>query len=87
MHGGDVCIFYSMVTNPSRMEQVRGRIDRNVDSKTKTFVLLLYRGTDEYNFFVQKVKQRAVDSRELTIDAKTAVDFFIDSMVEDEEQE
>lgn len=87
LHGGDVCIFYSMVTNPSRMEQVRGRIDRNVDSKTKTFVLLLYRGTDEYNFFVQKVKQRAVDSRELTIDAKTAVDFFIDSMVEDEEQE
>ena len=66
LHGGDVCIFYSMVTNHLTWSRL-GRIDRNVDSKTKTFVLLLYRGTDEYNFFVQKVKQRAVDSRELTM--------------------
>lgn len=85
LYGGDVCIFYSAITNPSRMEQVRGRIDRNVDDKIKTFVLLLYKGTDEYRFFMNVVKQRAKDSRDLTIDAKSAVDYFIDSMNNDEQ--
>ena len=80
LYGGDVCIFYSMVGNPAKMEQVRGRIDRSVDDKLKTFVLLLYKYTDEYKFFTDKARQRAEDSRELTIDAKTAVDFFIDAM-------
>lgn len=80
LYAGDVCIFYSMLGNPSRMEQVRGRIDRSVDDKLKTFILLVYQHTDEYKFFVDVAKQRAKDSRDLTIDAKTAVDFFIESM-------
>lgn len=84
LYGGDVCIFYSLLTNPSSIFQVAGRIDRNVDKSIKTFVLLLYKGTDEYSFFTNIVKQRAKDARDLTIDAKTTVDFFIEAMAEDE---
>jgi len=84
LYGGDVCIFYSQQGNPSKMEQIRGRIDRNVDDKIKTFVLLIYKGTDEYAHFMNVVKQRAKDARDLTIDAKGAVDYFIESMKEQE---
>lgn len=80
LHGGDVCIFYTIETNPAKMEQIRGRIDRNVDDRTKTYVLLVYKGTDEYRFLTQVVKQRAKDARSLTIDAKTAVDYFMEAM-------
>ncbi|MEM4385417.1 MAG: DEAD/DEAH box helicase [Candidatus Anstonellales archaeon] len=80
LYGGNVCILYSMEGNPAKLEQIRGRIDRNVDDSIKTFVLLLYKGTDEYRFFMDVVKQRAKDSRDLTIDAKTAVDYFIESV-------
>ena len=83
LYGGSVCIFYSAETNPSKIEQIRGRIDRHVDDKIKTFVLILYKGTDEYKFFMETVKQRAQDARSLTIDAKSAVDFFMESMLED----
>lgn len=78
--GGDVCIIYSQIGNPAKMEQVRGRIDRNVDDKQREFVLMLYKGTDEYKFFVETAAQRAMDSRALTIDAKTAVDYFMESL-------
>lgn len=84
LYGGDVCIFYSMETNIAKMEQIRGRIDRNVDDKIKTFIMLLYKGTDEYSFFCNKVTQRAKDARALTIDAETAADYFMYSMEEDE---
>lgn len=84
LYGGDVCIFYSQQGNPSKMEQIRGRIDRNVDDKIKTFVLLIYKGTDEYKHFMNVVRQRAKDARDLTIDAKGAVDYFIESMKEQE---
>ena len=83
LHGGDVCIFYSMETNIAKMEQIRGRIDRHVDDRIKTFVMLLYKGTDEYKFFTEVVGRRAKDSRDLTIDAKGAADFFMDSMQEE----
>lgn len=84
LYGGDVCIFYNAITNPAGLFQAAGRIDRNVDDKIKTFVLMLYKNTDEYNFFMNTVKQRAKDARDLTIDAKTTVDFFIDSMTEEQ---
>lgn len=83
LYGGDVCIFYSMEGNPARMEQIRGRIDRNRDDSIKTFVLMLYKGTDEYNLFMNVAKQRSLDARSLTVDAESAVDFFIDSMKEE----
>lgn len=84
LYGGDVCIFYSMETNPSKAFQIASRIDRHIDDTIKTFVLMLYKGTDEYKFFTTTVKQRAKDSRDLTIDAKTTVDYFFDSMIEEE---
>lgn len=84
LQGGDVCIFYSMETNPSKAFQIASRIDRHVTDDIKTFVLLLYKGTDEYKFFTTTVKQRAKDARDLTIDAKTTVDFFFESMMQDE---
>lgn len=84
LHSGDVCIFYNMETNPSKTFQIASRIDRNTDDRTKTFVMLLYKGTDEYNFFTSVVKQRAKDARDLTIDAKTTVDFFFEAMIEEE---
>ena len=80
LHGGTVCIFYTVLTNSARLEQVRGRIDRNTTDDTKTFVLLLYKGTDEHKFFMDVVKERAKNARDLTIDAKTAVDYFIDAL-------
>ena len=84
LFGGDACIFYSNSLTPSKMFQVAGRVDRNVDDKIKTFILLIYKGTDEYRHFMEVTKQRAKDSRELTIDAKTTVDYFIESMIEEE---
>lgn len=87
LYGGDVCIFYSMETNPSKAFQTASRIDRHVDDKLKTFVLLLYKGTDEYKYFTTVVKQRAKDARDLTIDAKTTVDYFFDYMQENANSE
>lgn len=83
LYGGDACIFYSMETNPSKAFQIASRIDRHIDDSIKTFVLLLYEKTDEYKFFTTTVKQRAKDARDLTIDAKTTVDFFFESMMEE----
>lgn len=80
LNGGDVCIFYSAPGNPSKMEQIRARIDRHVDDRVKTFVLLLYKGTDEYRFITQVAKQRGIDARALTIDSKTAIDFFMEAL-------
>ena len=87
LYGGDVCIFYSMETNIAKMEQIRGRIDRNVDDKVKTFVMLLYKGTDEYKFFTTVVGQRAKDSRDLTIDAETAADWFMAALNQDSQDD
>ncbi len=64
LHSGDVCIFYSMETNPATIEQIAARIDRNVNDNSKTFVLLAYEG-EEANFFINTVKQRAVDGKDL----------------------
>lgn len=86
LQGANVCIFYSMETNPSKAFQIASRIDRHTDDTIKTFILLLYKGTDEYKFFTTTVKQRAKDARELTIDAKTTVDYLYESMMQDEMQ-
>ena len=80
LFGGDVCIFYTVESNPSKMEQIRGRIDRNVDNKIKTFIMLVYQGTDEYKLLVEVVRQRARDARNLTIDSKSAIDYFMEAM-------
>jgi hypothetical protein len=87
LFGGDVCIFYSNSVTPSKMFQIAGRVDRNVDDRIKTFILLIYKGTDEYTHFMEVTKQRAKDSRDLTIDSKTTVDYFVEAMLEEENAE
>jgi len=84
LNGGDVLIYYSASGNVASMEQIRGRIDRHTDDRVKTFILLLYKDTPEHDFFLQKTKQRAIDSRRLTIDAEGAIDMFVKSMEESE---
>ena len=80
LHGGDVCIFYSILPSSAKFVQTGGRIDRNIDDSVKTFVLMLYRGTDEYKYFADTVKQRAIDSRDLTIDSETIVDYLVNNL-------
>lgn len=80
LHGCDICILYSMETNVAKMEQIRGRIDRNVDDRVKTFIMLYYKDTGESEFLHTVVKQRAKDARDLTIDAKTAANAFMEAM-------
>ena len=82
LYSGDVCIFYTVEGNPAKMEQIRGRIDRNVDNKKKTFVLLLYAYTMEYTLFTKTASTRSKDSKDLTIDYTSAVDYFMNSMEE-----
>lgn len=84
LNAAQVCIFYSMETNIAKMEQTARRIDRHVDDSIKTFILLLYEHTAECDFFMNTVVQRAKDARDLTIDAKTAVDYFVEAMRSDE---
>lgn len=64
LHSAGVCIFYSMETNPAAVEQIAARIDRNIDDKTKSFVLLVYEG-EEAEFFKETVRQRAEDGMDL----------------------
>lgn len=84
LNAAQVCIFYSMETNIAKMEQTARRIDRHVDDSIRTFILLLYEHTAECDFFMNTVAQRAKDARDLTIDAKTAVDYFVEAMRSDE---
>ena len=86
LYSGDVCIFYTIEGNPAKMEQIRGRIDRNVDSKLKTYVLLLYANSLEYTLFTETAKMRSKDSKDLTIDFTSAVDYFVQSMEEDKDE-
>ena len=80
LNTGKVCIFYSVDPNPAGMFQTANRIDRKVNDDIKTFVLLLYKDTQEYNYFRNVVAQRAKNSRALTIDTKTVVDYFFEDM-------
>ena len=79
--GADVCIFYSFEANPARMIQIAGRVDRNVDEKTKTYILLLYSGTDEFKLFVDVAQERSRYAKELIAsNERTTVDFFIEDL-------
>ena len=84
LYNGDACILYSVVGNPSKQTQILGRIDRNVDNKKKTFILLLYKNTAEEKLYKEVVSQREMDSRSLTIDAKGAVSKFMEVIAESE---
>lgn len=84
LYNGDACILYSVIGNPSKQTQILGRIDRNVNNKKKTFILLLYKHTPEEVLYKKVVSQREMDSRSLTIDAKGAVSRFMEVIEENE---
>lgn len=77
LHSADVLIMYSASATVGKLEQIRGRIDRHVDDRVKTFILLLYEGTGEFDLMANTAKQRGQDSRDLILDAETAIDRFI----------
>lgn len=69
----DYCIMYTVETNPSKIEQIIGRIERHVDDRTKHFMILMYVCTPEYNNFVSKVKFRSESSEKLTTNREIGI--------------
>lgn len=43
---GEVCIFYSIVTNPARLLQISSRINRDTSGREREYYCLLYRGEE-----------------------------------------
>lgn len=80
LYGADAMILYSNTATVGRLEQIRGRIDRHVDDKVRTFIMLLYEGTSEYELMTQTAKARGQASRDLILDSETAIDYFMSSM-------
>lgn len=77
LYGADAMVIYSNTATVGRLEQIRGRIDRHVDDKVKTFIMLLYAGTAEYELMTHVARERGQASRELILDAETAIDHFM----------
>lgn len=80
LYSASVCILYSLESSSGLYTQICGRIDRNVDDKSRDFVLLVYEDSPEYEYLTSKVKQRSEDSRALTLDAKAAIDYFLETL-------
>ncbi len=80
--GADAMILYSNTATVGRLEQIRGRIDRHVDDRVRTYIMLLYEGTSEYDLMTQTAKARGQASRDLILDSETAIDYFMASMEE-----
>lgn len=71
--GGDICIYYTVPSNPASVEQVKGRIDRHIDNNPKQFIALVYKHTPEEALFNKSVK-RGEWSQSLLGTEKTAID-------------
>lgn len=82
LYGADAMILYSNTATVGRLEQIRGRIDRHVDDRVRTFIMLLYEGTSEYELMTQTAKARGQASRDLILDSETAIDYFMASLEE-----
>lgn len=78
--GADAMILYSNTATVGKLEQIRGRIDRHVDDKVRTYIMLLYEGTSEFTLMTQTAKARGQASRELILDSETAIDYFMNSL-------
>lgn len=85
LYGADVCILYSVESSSGLYTQICGRVDRSVDDKIRDFILLVYEDSPEFDYLTSVVKARAEDSRALTIDAKGAIDYFIEYLEREEE--
>lgn len=46
---GELCIFYSVVTNPSRLLQIASRINRDTSAKAREYAVFAYRGEELSN--------------------------------------
>lgn len=46
---GELCIFYSVVTNPSRLLQIASRINRDTSAKVREYAVLAYKGEELSN--------------------------------------
>lgn len=84
LYGADAMIMYSTTATVGRMEQIRGRIDRNVDQNSRLFIMLIYEGTGEFDLINEKARMRGKASRNLVLDTDTAIDFFIASIDNEE---
>lgn len=80
LYGADAMILYSNTATVGKLEQIRGRIDRHVDDRVRTYIMLLYEGTSEYDLMTQTAKARGKASRDLILDSETAIDYFMASM-------
>lgn len=83
LYGAQAMILYSNTATVGRLEQIRGRIDRHVDDKVRTYIMLLYEGTSEYELMTNIARERGKASRELILDSKTAIDYFMGSLFEE----
>lgn len=80
LYGADAMILYSNTATVGRLEQIRGRIDRHVDDKVRTFIMLLYEGTSEHELMTKVARERGQSSRDLILDSETAIDYFMASL-------
>lgn len=80
LYGAEAMVLYSNTATVGRLEQIRGRIDRHVDDKVRTYIMLLYEGTSEYELMTQTAKARGQASRDLILDSETAIDYFMSAM-------
>lgn len=80
LYGADAMVLYSTTATVGRLEQIRGRIDRNVDNSSRLYIMLLYENTGEYTLMADIAKERGKASRELLLDAKTAIDYFMEGV-------
>ena len=73
---GEVCIYYQNILNPARMDQIKGRIDRNEslsEVKNKEYILMLYNNSNELRDFKELGLLRSKGSVELTKDFDTII--------------
>lgn len=80
LYSAGVCILYSLESSSGLYTQICGRIDRNVDDRAREFTLLVYEDSPEYDYLTSKIKKRSEDSRALTLDAKAAIDYFLENL-------
>ena len=82
LYGADALVMYSTTATVGRLEQIRGRIDRNVDKRGRLFIMLLYEGTGEFDLINEKARMRGEASKNLILDTETAIDYFLASFDE-----
>lgn len=82
LNGAEVCILYDVDPSPAKVTQIVGRIDRGVDDKERTYIMMYYKDSPEEEYFINVIAERAKSSRDFTKDTKYAVDHFMDLWLE-----